>query len=63
MDKVCSGEYRRKRCQVHQSFEESPLAMDHKFDDIIELPKSLPKKTNEGDLVKHMYHEQKKPSF
>ncbi|GKB45413.1 hypothetical protein Tco_0896166 [Tanacetum coccineum] len=35
---------------MHQTFEKISLAMTHKFDDIIELPKSLPEKTNKEDL-------------
>ncbi|GJS74282.1 hypothetical protein Tco_0707123 [Tanacetum coccineum] len=35
---------------MHQTFKKSSLAMTHKLDDIIELPKSLPKKTTKEDL-------------
>ncbi|GJU87283.1 hypothetical protein Tco_1294829 [Tanacetum coccineum] len=36
--------------QMQQTFEKISLAMTHKLDDIIELPKSLPKKTIKRDL-------------
>ncbi|GJV42153.1 hypothetical protein Tco_1420593 [Tanacetum coccineum] len=39
----------RKSNQMHQSFEKSYLAMTHK-DDMIDLPKSQPKKTYKEDL-------------
>ncbi|GJU51861.1 ribonuclease H-like domain-containing protein [Tanacetum coccineum] len=35
---------------MHQTFEKSSLEMTHKLDDMIELPKSLPKKTYKEDL-------------
>ncbi|GJW59169.1 hypothetical protein Tco_0105900 [Tanacetum coccineum] len=35
---------------MHQTFKKSSLAMTYKFDDIIELPKSLLEKTNKEDL-------------
>ncbi|GJZ10106.1 hypothetical protein Tco_0544865 [Tanacetum coccineum] len=40
----------RKSDQMHQTFEKSYLAMTHKLDDMIELPKSQPKKTYKEDL-------------
>ncbi|GJX81386.1 hypothetical protein Tco_0330867 [Tanacetum coccineum] len=40
----------RKSDKMHQTCEKSSLAMTTKLDDIIELPKSLPKKTNMEDL-------------
>ncbi|GJR70458.1 hypothetical protein Tco_0016523 [Tanacetum coccineum] len=40
----------RNSDQVHQTFEKSSLAMTHKFDDMIELPESQPKKTYKEDL-------------
>nr|GEV15155.1 hypothetical protein [Tanacetum cinerariifolium] len=40
----------RKSDQMHKTFEKSSLAMTHKLDDIIKLPKSLPKKTIKEDL-------------
>nr|GEW06479.1 ribonuclease H-like domain-containing protein [Tanacetum cinerariifolium] len=40
----------RKSDQMHKTFEKSSLAMTHKLDDIIKLPKSLPKKTIKDDL-------------
>ncbi|GJZ44488.1 hypothetical protein Tco_0591743 [Tanacetum coccineum] len=36
--------------QLHQPFEKSYLAMTHKLDDMIELPKSQPKRTYKEDL-------------
>ncbi|GJX01819.1 hypothetical protein Tco_0185732 [Tanacetum coccineum] len=35
----------RERDQMHQTYEKSSLAMTHKLDDMIELPKSQPKRT------------------
>ncbi|GJR90795.1 hypothetical protein Tco_0214806 [Tanacetum coccineum] len=35
---------------MHQTFEKSSLAMTHKLDDMIELPKSQSKKTYKEDL-------------
>ncbi|GJQ90051.1 hypothetical protein Tco_0001190 [Tanacetum coccineum] len=40
----------RKSDQMHQTFEKSSLAMTHKLDDMIELPKSQPKRTYKEDL-------------
>ncbi|GJT03959.1 hypothetical protein Tco_0838421 [Tanacetum coccineum] len=40
----------RKSDQMYQTCEKSSLAMTHKLDDMIELPKSQPKKTYEEDL-------------
>ncbi|GJT68996.1 hypothetical protein Tco_1028282 [Tanacetum coccineum] len=40
----------RKSDQMHQTFEKSSLAMTHKLDDMIELPKSQSKKTYKEDL-------------
>ncbi|GJV36592.1 hypothetical protein Tco_1409069 [Tanacetum coccineum] len=40
----------RKSDQMHQNFEKSSIAMTHKLDDMIELPKSQPKKTYMKDL-------------
>ncbi|GJY58459.1 hypothetical protein Tco_0458351 [Tanacetum coccineum] len=40
----------RKSDQMHQSFEKSYLAMNHELDDMIEFPKSQPKKTYKEDL-------------
>ncbi|GJQ92097.1 hypothetical protein Tco_0003236 [Tanacetum coccineum] len=36
---------------------ENTLALNHKFDELIESLKSLPKETNEEDLAEHEYHE------
>ncbi|GJS76578.1 retrovirus-related pol polyprotein from transposon TNT 1-94 [Tanacetum coccineum] len=44
------GEARRKSDQLHQTFEKSSIAMTHKLDDMIELPKSQPKRTCNEDL-------------
>ncbi|GJU61688.1 hypothetical protein Tco_1243523 [Tanacetum coccineum] len=44
----------RKSEQMHQTFEKSALEMTHKFDDMIELPNSLLKKTNKDDLEYEM---------
>ncbi|GJT66335.1 hypothetical protein Tco_1017815 [Tanacetum coccineum] len=44
----------RKCDQMPQTFDKSSLAMTHKLDDIIELPKSQPKKTYEEDLEYEM---------
>nr|GEX01072.1 hypothetical protein [Tanacetum cinerariifolium] len=35
---------------MHQTYEKSSLAMTHKLDDMIELPKSQPKETYKEDL-------------
>ncbi|GJT59230.1 hypothetical protein Tco_1002763 [Tanacetum coccineum] len=40
----------RKSDQMHQIFEKSCLAMTYELDDMIELPKSQPKKTYKEDL-------------
>ncbi|GJW82938.1 hypothetical protein Tco_0156083 [Tanacetum coccineum] len=40
----------RKSDQMHQTCEKSSLAMTHKLDDMINLPKSQPKKTYDEDL-------------
>ncbi|GKB26560.1 hypothetical protein Tco_0865961 [Tanacetum coccineum] len=40
----------RKSDQIHQTFEKSSLAMTCKLDDMIELPKSQPKRTYKEDL-------------
>ncbi|GJV62051.1 hypothetical protein Tco_1468151 [Tanacetum coccineum] len=40
----------RKSDQMHQTFEKSSLAMTRKLDDMIELPKSQPKRTYKEDL-------------
>ncbi|GJS44457.1 hypothetical protein Tco_0569500 [Tanacetum coccineum] len=40
----------RKSDQMHQTFKKSSLAMTHKLDDMIELPKSQSKKTHKEDL-------------
>ncbi|GJS34653.1 hypothetical protein Tco_0533035 [Tanacetum coccineum] len=40
----------RKSDQMHQNFEKSSLAMTSKLDDMIELPKSQPKRTYKEDL-------------
>ncbi|GJT17265.1 hypothetical protein Tco_0875971 [Tanacetum coccineum] len=40
----------RKSDQMHQTCEKSSLAMTHKLDDMIKLPKSQPKKTYKEDL-------------
>ncbi|GJX68660.1 hypothetical protein Tco_0304387 [Tanacetum coccineum] len=44
------GETLRKSDQLHQTFEKSSIAMTHKLDDMIELPKSQPKRTYNEDL-------------
>ncbi|GJT09331.1 hypothetical protein Tco_0856373 [Tanacetum coccineum] len=44
----------RKSDQMHQTFEKSSLAMTHKFDDMIGLPKSQPKKAYKEDLEYEM---------
>ncbi|GJZ34054.1 hypothetical protein Tco_0579490 [Tanacetum coccineum] len=43
-------EAHRESDQIHQTCENRSLAMTHKLDDMIELPKSQPKKTYEEDL-------------
>ncbi|GJR80735.1 hypothetical protein Tco_0151520 [Tanacetum coccineum] len=40
----------RKSDQMHQTFDKSYLAMTYELDDMIELPKSQPKKTYKEDL-------------
>ncbi|GJR51885.1 copia protein [Tanacetum coccineum] len=40
----------RKSDQLHQTFEKSSIAMTRKLDDMIELPKSQPKRTYNEDL-------------
>ncbi|GJW02662.1 F-box/kelch-repeat protein-like protein [Tanacetum coccineum] len=42
---------------------ENTLALNHKLDELIELLKSLPKKTNEEDLAEHEYREQQDLDF
>ncbi|GKA19818.1 hypothetical protein Tco_0699733 [Tanacetum coccineum] len=44
------GETLRKSDQLHQTFEKSSIAMTRKLDDMIELPKSQPKRTYNEDL-------------
>nr|GEW52719.1 hypothetical protein [Tanacetum cinerariifolium] len=44
------GETLRKNDQLHQTFEKSSIEMTHKLDDMIELPKSQPKRTYNEDL-------------
>ncbi|GJZ33170.1 hypothetical protein Tco_0578606 [Tanacetum coccineum] len=44
------GETLRKSDQIHQTFEKSSLAMTRKLDDMIDLPKSQPKRTYTEDL-------------
>ncbi|GKC05128.1 hypothetical protein Tco_0996738 [Tanacetum coccineum] len=44
------GETLRKSDQLHQTFEKSSIEMTHKLDDMIELPKSQPKRTYNEDL-------------
>ncbi|GJS92748.1 hypothetical protein Tco_0799716 [Tanacetum coccineum] len=44
------GETLRKNNQLHQTFEKSSIVMTHKLDDMIELPKSQPKRTYNEDL-------------
>ncbi|GKA28923.1 hypothetical protein Tco_0715168 [Tanacetum coccineum] len=44
------GDTLRKSDQLHQTFEKSSIAMTRKLDDMIELPKSQPKRTYNGDL-------------
>ncbi|GKA56989.1 hypothetical protein Tco_0756061 [Tanacetum coccineum] len=44
------GETLRKSDQLHQTFEKSSIAITHKLDDMIELPKSQPKRTYNEDL-------------
>ncbi|GKD65696.1 hypothetical protein Tco_1307804 [Tanacetum coccineum] len=44
------GETHRKSDQLHHTFEKSSIAMTHKLDDMIELPKSQPKRTYNEDL-------------
>ncbi|GJX65935.1 hypothetical protein Tco_0300278 [Tanacetum coccineum] len=44
------GETHRKSDQLHQTFEKSSIAMTCKLDDMIELPKSQPKRTYNEDL-------------
>ncbi|GJZ02540.1 hypothetical protein Tco_0520501 [Tanacetum coccineum] len=41
----------RKSDQMHQTFEKSSLAMTHKLDDMIELPKSQSNNTYKEDLA------------
>ncbi|GJV91399.1 hypothetical protein Tco_1539212 [Tanacetum coccineum] len=48
--KACYEEALRKSDQTLQTFEKSSLEMTHKLDNMIELPKSQPKKTYEEDL-------------
>ncbi|GJX16197.1 zinc finger MYM-type protein 1-like protein [Tanacetum coccineum] len=47
----------RKSDQMHQDFEKSSLAMTHKLVDIIDFPKSQPKKTYKEDLEYKMEDE------
>ncbi|GJU57927.1 hypothetical protein Tco_1235693 [Tanacetum coccineum] len=44
------GETLRKSDQLHQTFKKSSIAMTCKLDDMIELPKSQPKRTYNEDL-------------
>ncbi|GJW57996.1 hypothetical protein Tco_0104727 [Tanacetum coccineum] len=44
------GETLRKSDQLHQTFEKSSIAMTRKLYDMIELPKSQPKRTYNEDL-------------
>nr|GEY62663.1 hypothetical protein [Tanacetum cinerariifolium] len=44
------GETLSKSDQLHQTFEKSSIAMTLKLEDMIELPKSQPKRTNNEDL-------------
>nr|GEV65810.1 hypothetical protein [Tanacetum cinerariifolium] len=44
------GETLRKTNQLHQTFEKSSIEMTRKLDDMIELPKSQPKRTYNEDL-------------
>ncbi|GJZ94278.1 hypothetical protein Tco_0666481 [Tanacetum coccineum] len=44
------GETLRKSDQLHRTFEKSSIAMTRKLDDMIELPKSQPKRTYNEDL-------------
>ncbi|GJR00011.1 hypothetical protein Tco_0522995 [Tanacetum coccineum] len=44
------GETLRKSDQLHQTFKKSSIAMTRKLDDMIELPKSQPKRTYNEDL-------------
>ncbi|GJV89980.1 hypothetical protein Tco_1533918 [Tanacetum coccineum] len=44
------GETHRKSDQLHQTFEKSSIAMTRKLYDMIELPKSQPKRTYNEDL-------------
>ncbi|GKE75260.1 hypothetical protein Tco_1537301, partial [Tanacetum coccineum] len=44
------GKTLRKSDQLHQTFEKSSIAMTRKLDDMIELPKSQPKRTYNEDL-------------
>ncbi|GJW34750.1 hypothetical protein Tco_0057670 [Tanacetum coccineum] len=44
------GETLRKSDQLHQTFEKSSIAMTCKLDDMIELPKTQPKRTYNEDL-------------
>ncbi|GKB03849.1 hypothetical protein Tco_0831992 [Tanacetum coccineum] len=44
------GETLRKSDQLNQTFEKSSIAMTRKLDDMIELPKSQPKRTYNEDL-------------
>ncbi|GJW35738.1 hypothetical protein Tco_0058658 [Tanacetum coccineum] len=43
------GETLRKSDQLHPTFKKSSIAMTHKLDDMIELPKSQPKRTYNED--------------
>ncbi|GJU24401.1 hypothetical protein Tco_1163022 [Tanacetum coccineum] len=44
------GDTLRKSDQLHQTFEKSSMAITRKLDDMIELPKSQPKRTYNEDL-------------
>ncbi|GJS85787.1 hypothetical protein Tco_0752328 [Tanacetum coccineum] len=48
------GETLRKIDQLHQTFEKSSIAMTRKLDDMIELPKSQPKRTYNEDLEREI---------
>nr|GEX80576.1 hypothetical protein [Tanacetum cinerariifolium] len=45
-----NSETLRKSDQMHQTFKKSSIAMTRKLDDVIELPKSQPKRTYNKDL-------------
>ncbi|GJV59994.1 hypothetical protein Tco_1466094 [Tanacetum coccineum] len=45
-----TSETLRKSAQLHQTFKKSSIAMTRKLDDMIELPKSQPKRTYNNDF-------------